>query len=91
MKKVILISPYIIDIVGYVILELGNDILKMLGVDEPVDDIGVFFRYPFANYLTNALVMLSSCSILMRHSQIWTLVNSNQARQRNKWARIFKL
>ncbi len=44
MKKVIVISPYIIDIVGYVILELGNDILKMLGVDEPVDDIGVFFR-----------------------------------------------
>lgn len=44
MKKVIMISLHIIDIVGYVILELGNDILKMLGVDEPVDDIGVFFR-----------------------------------------------
>jgi hypothetical protein len=33
--------------IGYVILELGNDILKMLGVEEPVDDIGVFFSDAF--------------------------------------------
>ena len=31
-------------IVGYLILELGNDILRMLGVDQPVEDLGVFFR-----------------------------------------------
>lgn len=32
-------------LVGYLILELGNDILRMLGVDQPVNDLGVFFRY----------------------------------------------
>ena len=46
MRKVWHISTFKFNVVGYVILELGNDILKMLGVDEPVDDIGVFFRYP---------------------------------------------
>ena len=45
MRKVWRIFKSLNNIVGYVILELGNDILKMLGVDEPVDDIGVFFRY----------------------------------------------
>jgi hypothetical protein len=44
MRKVSHIKLCLNFIVGYVILELGNDILKMLGVDEPVDDIGVFFR-----------------------------------------------
>jgi hypothetical protein len=44
MRKVSHIKLCLNCIVGYVILELGNDILKMLGVDEPVDDIGVFFR-----------------------------------------------
>lgn len=29
------------------ILELGNDILRMLGVEKPVNDIGVFFSDAF--------------------------------------------
>lgn len=33
--------------IGYVILELGNDILRMLGVEQPVDDVGVFFNDAF--------------------------------------------
>lgn len=33
--------------IAYMILELGNDILRMLGVDKPVEDIGVFFSDAF--------------------------------------------
>lgn len=34
-------------IVTYLILELGNDILKMLGVQQPVDDLELFFSDTF--------------------------------------------
>ena len=30
--------------IAYMILELGNDILRMLGVDQLVNDVGFFFR-----------------------------------------------
>ena len=36
-----------IDIVVQVIIQLGNDILNNLGVEEPIDDVGVFFSDEF--------------------------------------------
>ena len=91
MKKLCHIPTCLSNIVGYVILELGNDILKMLGVDEPVDDIGVFFRYKIIYNHKIVLVMHFSCSILMQHSQTLTSVSFNQAKQRSKLEKIFKL
>lgn len=37
-------------LVIYAILELGNDILASLGVEEIIDDVGVFFRYLTFNF-----------------------------------------
>jgi len=36
---------------------LGNDILKNLGVEEPIDDVAVFFRYDYIFKLFNVIVM----------------------------------
>jgi hypothetical protein len=83
MRKVRDIFKSLNNIVGYVILELGNDILKMLGVDEPVDDIGVFFRYTI-HILTIILVMRFSYSILMQRFQTLTSASFNLVRQRSK-------
>ena len=48
MKKVSLCADPSV-LVGYMIMELGNDILRILGVidTEPVRDIGVFFSDAF--------------------------------------------
>ena len=35
------------------IIQLGNDILKNLGVEEPIDDVAVFFRY--AHFIRDCL------------------------------------
>ena len=42
-------------LVVQVIVQLGNDILKNLGVEEPIDDVAVFFRYPSLS--SNSLAM----------------------------------
>jgi hypothetical protein len=34
--------------IAYMIMQLGNDILRMLGIiEQPVDDIGIFFSDEF--------------------------------------------
>ncbi len=38
------INIWILLIVVQVIIQLGNEILRNLGVEEPIDDVAVFFR-----------------------------------------------
>ena len=46
-KKVFIIVNSLILVVVQAILELGNDILRNLGVEDRIDDIGVFFGWVF--------------------------------------------
>ena len=43
-KKVCTHTNLINSKVVQVIIQLGNDILRNLGVEEPIDDVAVFFR-----------------------------------------------
>lgn len=39
------------NIVVEVILKLGNEVLKNVGVEEQIDDVSVFFRYSFISFI----------------------------------------
>ena len=43
-KKVRILKLYNALKVVQMIIQLGNDILRNLGVEEPIDDVAVFFR-----------------------------------------------
>ena len=44
MKKKVLLLLFNIWVVVEVILKLGNEVLRNVGVEEQIDDVSVFFR-----------------------------------------------